>query len=208
MPQPRRPHLKSPESLEYILDRAGESRFARARPPIPMRLWREAVGPRIAERAQPISLWSGVLVLRVSTSVWAHELSLLSEEVCARLRERGVEARQLRFFVGAIAPAERPPERRIARAVPRTADIPRELAVALGRLSDAGLRSAIAQAAASNLAWQSAARPAPAVAVSEALRGARAPRSAEEESARQDRTSPASRGGGPGTRANGPDRSR
>src|SRR5580704_2250913 len=108
----------APEPLRAILARAGENRFARTREAIPAGLWRDAVGARIAERAMPISLESGVLLLRVPSSVWANELSLLSDEVCARLRERDVPARELRFRVGAVPTVERPAERRVTRAVP------------------------------------------------------------------------------------------
>ena len=122
-----RQRLVAPESMDALLERAGESRFARVRPPISAALWREAVGARIAERARPVSLWGGVLLLRVPSSVWAHELSLLTDEMCARLRERGVDAKELRFRVGALDAVERPPERRIARTVPTTFAVPPEL---------------------------------------------------------------------------------
>ena len=46
----RRKRLDAPESLEDLLDRAGEDRFAKRRPPIPMREWKVVVGPRIADR--------------------------------------------------------------------------------------------------------------------------------------------------------------
>jgi hypothetical protein len=197
-----------PEPLGAILERAGESRFARTRPPLSVSLWRDAVGARIAERAQPIAIQDGVLLLRVPTSVWAHELSLLAEEVCARLRERGVDVRDLRFRVGALPPIDRPPERRVARTVPAVRQLPNELARALGAVPDGELRECIERAAAANLAWQEVARPAPAGGVNEARRGARAPRSAEEGTAQQDRATPASRGAAPRTPGGGRGRSR
>ena len=203
-----RARLDAPEPMEAILDRAGESRFARVRSPIALNVWREAVGARIADRARPVSLWNGVLLLRVPTSVWAHELSLLTGDVCARLRERGVEARELRFRVGALEAVERPPERRVARAVPTSFAIPAELAHALDDLGDDGLRASIERAAAANLAWQSVTRPAPAQEVSEARRAARAPRGAATETVRPGRATPASRAGAPRTRGGGRDRSR
>jgi len=192
----RRRSLASPETVEDILGRAGESRFARVRPPIPPKLWRDAVGARIAERAAPLSLYGGCLVLRVASSVWAHELSLLSEEVCTRLRERGVDVRELRFRVGAMSAVERPPERRTARAVPKSREIPGELAAPLAQVDDVDLRASIERAMASNLAWQSLSNVGPRSSVTEAQRGARAPRSAEGETSPPDRTSPAS-GGAP-----------
>jgi hypothetical protein len=206
----RRSRLKlfAPESLRAILDRAGENRFARGRDAIPPALWREAVGARIAERAVPVSLEDGTLLLRVPTSVWANELSLLTDEICARLKERGVIARELRFRVGAVPPVERPPERRIARAVPVVREVPAELARVLATVSDPELRQAIESAAAANLAWQTVTRPAPQAPLTEAQRAARAPRSAATESAPPARTSPASPGAPRDRREDGRRRSR
>jgi hypothetical protein len=203
-----RQRLVAPESMDTLLERAGESRFARVRPPISAALWREAVGARIAERARPVSLWGGVLLLRVPSSVWAHELSLLTDEMCARLRERGVDARELRFRVGALDAVERPPERRIARTVPTTFTVPPELTDALDELGDSELRATIERAAAANLAWQSISGPTPPQEVSEARRAARAPRVVAAGTAPPDRAKPASRGGEPRTRGGERGRSR
>jgi hypothetical protein len=197
-----------PEPLGAILERAGESRFARTREAIPPALWRDAVGARIAERARPIELVDGVLLLRVPTSVWANELSMLAEDVCGRLRERGVEARELRFRVGALPPVDRPPQRRIARTVPVIREVPPELARVLAGVEDPVLRSAIESAAAANLAWQTVTRPAPQARLTEAQRAARAPRSSAEESARQAPASPASPAGRSGKRGDDRGRSR
>lgn len=202
--------LTAPEALHAILDRAGESRFARVRPAVAPRVWREAVGARIADRTAPISLSGGLLVLRVATSVWAHELSLLSETICARLRERDIQVRELRFFVGEVAVVERTPERRAARVVPPTSALPFSLAQALAGVPDPGLRDLIAGAAASNLAWQSSLAP-PTTAesvVTEARRGARAPRSAESKNAPRAQSSPVSDAESPRSRGDGRDRSR
>jgi hypothetical protein len=199
--------LPMPEALGHILDRAGESRFARARSPIAGNVWREAVGARIAEKAVPVSLSGGTLLLRVSTSVWAHELSLLADELCARLRDRGVEVRQLRFHVGPLPQAERPTERRASRSVPNRPELPPELHSAIGRLSDPTLRASLALAAASNLAWQEANQAEPPQPPNAGLRAVRAPRSAEAESAPQDPRTPVSGGGLPDTREDERDRS-
>src|SRR4051812_34791068 len=82
----RRKNLDAPEPMEALLDRAGEDRFAKRRPPIPMREWKLAVGPRIADRAHPITLERGILLVKVTTSVWANELQMLAPELVARLR--------------------------------------------------------------------------------------------------------------------------
>ena len=198
-----RPSLSRPSSSAQA-----RSRFARSQPPIAATVWRDAVGARVAERARPVWLEDGVLVLRVPSSVWAHELSLLAEEMCARLRARGVDVRTLRFRVGQVPPVDRPPERRIARTVPATFVVPPAVAQALAAVPDAELRASIARAAAANLAWQTIARPAPPGPVSEAQRAARAPRSVATESVRRDPASPASRASAPSTGAGPRGRSR
>ena len=208
MGRPRRKSLAAPEALEVILERSGESRFARVRPPIAARVWREAVGARIAERARPVSLRDGVLLLQVASSVWAHELSLLSDAVRQRLREHGIAVSELRFRVASLGIVDRPAERRLTRAVPRSVAVPAEIGRALGGVPDADLRASIAAAAAANLAWQAAVRPVPQGEVSEAKRGARDPRDAGGGTSPQGRATPGAPAGGPRTRAGGPGRSR
>jgi len=202
-----RKSLFAPEALDRILDRAGESRFARLKPPIAASIWRDAVGARIAEHAQPLSVTHGIVLLRTATSVWAHELSLLAEEICVRLRARGVEARQLRFHVGPIAAIERPAERRVARAVPKVFALPPDLERVVTGVDDQELAAAIARAAASNLAWQSTVQRVT-TPFSEAQRAARAPRSAERESAPPGQSPPAVRGGARRTPEDARDRRR
>src|SRR5512142_297721 len=122
--RPRRPKLRMPETLEGVIDRAGENRFAPRKPPLPLAVWAAAVGLRVAERARPVDLQNGVLLVRVATSVWATELSLLQTSILERLRAEGVDVRELRFRVGAIDPPARPPERRATRKIPPPAPLP------------------------------------------------------------------------------------
>jgi Dna[CI] antecedent, DciA len=195
----KRQTLVVPESLDAILLRAGESRFARVCLPIPSKLWQSAVGARIAEHAHPVSLDAGTLLLRVPSSVWAHELSLLADELCARLELYGIKVRALRFRVGHLPPLERPPERCTVRGVPCDRGVPPEVAPVLEGIADGSLRGAIARAASANLAWSSGqleakkGRTSP----SAVQRAARAPRCAEEETSPPDRGPPASRAGAP-----------
>lgn len=200
--------LKEPEPVDTILERAGESRFSRVKPPFELRVWRDAVGARIADRAEPLGLRDGLLLLRVASSVWAHELSLLSETLCARLRERGIEVTGLRFRVAEAPLGKKAPEPRSTKTVPAPRPLPPEVSLRLGDVPDDALRDAIARAAAANLAWQAAAKPAPPQVVSEARRGARAPRAAgpgSDPPARTPRSSPSS---APGTPAGGRGRPR
>ena len=206
----RRQALLAPEPLDAILSRAGENRFARVHSPIAARLWRDAVGARIAEHAQPVSLNAGTLVLRVPSSVWAHELSLLADVLCERLQQCGVEASTLRFRVGPLPPLERPPERCAVRAVPVRRAVPPEMSPVLERIGDDRLRGAIARAATANLAWQAVTQRGPPFTTDPNVtqRAARAPRCVEEETCPPDPTSPASRAGATRKRASEPSRSR
>ncbi len=170
--------LRRPEGIEDVLSRSGDARFARIRAPISARLWREAVGGRIASRAEPIRVEQGVLVVRVASSVWASELSLLSEAILARLRVAGLDVKRLHFRVGEIAPPDRPPERRRTTRAPAAVPLPPDLAHHLAAIEDPDLRGAIEESARMNLAWQRETEPVPASQASGAPRAARVPRGA------------------------------
>jgi predicted nucleic acid-binding Zn ribbon protein len=150
----KRPKLDHPEPIEELLDRAGESRFAPKKLAIPTRAWSQALGPRIADRTRPLSLENGVLTMRVATSAWATELAMLKPWLVERLQAAGFAVTDIRFRVGTIEAAPRPPERRTSRAVPPPAALPRELAERLKEIDDPELREAMALAARANLAWQ------------------------------------------------------
>ncbi|WP_394848872.1 DUF721 domain-containing protein [Pendulispora brunnea] len=150
----KRPKLREPEGIETVLERAGDSRFARRQAPIPLQTWTRAVGLRIADRAKPWSLERGVLTVRVPSSVWASELSMLAASVISRLRDAGVEVAELRFRVAPLEPPQRPPERRISRAVPPPLPVPRDLEASLALVEDPELREALRYSASHSLAWQ------------------------------------------------------
>ncbi len=161
----RRKQLKAPELLEEVLERAGENRFARKQLPIPLPHWRAAVGARIADRARPIALERGVLVVKVVSSVWANELSMLAPQIIKKLAEPapngkpGIEVKSLRFRVGPLDVIEGIPQRRDYRQVPPPATLAPELERSLARVEDDELRTMIERAARANLAWQSAPKP-------------------------------------------------
>lgn len=179
----RRRSLDAPEALEGVLDRAGENRFAKKKLPIPLAEWRAAVGPRIAERARPVAIERGVLVVKVATSVWANELQMLAPELILRLKQRGFAIEHLKFRVGPLDHVDRPPERRAFRKVPPPAPLEPELQREVAKIADDGLRASIEAAARANLAWQKFVDPA-----NEAQRAARGPRDAGRETAPRDRS--------------------
>src|SRR5436309_4880339 len=66
------------------------------------RAWPQMVGPDAARRAQARSFADGCLTVAVDNSPWLHELTLRSEELARRLRERFDAVRSLRFIAGTI----------------------------------------------------------------------------------------------------------
>src|SRR5580692_10528044 len=127
----RRPNLRMPESIDVTIDQATGPSAPWSRACIRERTWREAVGGRIADRARPVELNRGILRVRVATSVWASELSLLSEQILVRLRERNIPVTDLRFHVGPIERYGGPSEPKHRRAVPSSVALPRDLEAAL-----------------------------------------------------------------------------
>lgn len=194
-----------PERLEITIDGAAGACPPWAKPPIPESVWRDAVGVRIADRARAVELDRDILVVRVATNVWASELSLLSEQIAARLRERGILVKGLRFRVGPVERLGGAPDRRRARVTPRGTRLPEELEKVIAGVGDEGLRELIAKAASVNLAWQENGAPGEAT---EAPRAARAPRYAETGSDRPDRISEAESGAFPRTPGAWPGRRR
>ena len=116
------------------------------------RVWEQAVGPRIGNRTEPVKLERGVLLVRVATSAWASELSLLAEGIVAALRTRKVDVSSIRFIVGRLStdaatshkPANVPPQ--------PDAELPGAIAALVERIDSPELREALARAAAWSLA--------------------------------------------------------
>jgi len=117
--------------------------------------WSRSVPPRIVEHARPVRLTRGVLIVHVSSSVWANELHYLTDDLLARLREHAPESRieKIRFQVGPLPDLPtRPPEAPPPPAPVRLAALPEELGRALSRVEDDELRKAITEAATTSLA--------------------------------------------------------
>ncbi len=200
MARRRRKRMMAPEGIGALLARAGEDRFAPNRAPVPPHVWAAAVGGRIAERTRPVGIDRGILLVRAATSVWATELSLLSEALVARLRSAGVQLVGLRFNVGTVEPPPRDAAIRTAK-VPGPTPLDAAVAQVIGSVEDDELRQAIADAARTNLAWQAfnegdapaSARP----------RAARAPRVVEKGTSPPDRTTRGGSAAGRGSRGGG-----
>ena len=62
--------------------------------------WSEAVGPAVADHAQPVSLREGQLVVQCDSTAWATQLGLMRPQILAHLGERFPDApvERLRFL--------------------------------------------------------------------------------------------------------------
>jgi hypothetical protein len=81
--------------------------------------WHTIVGPRIAARTQPDSLSQRVLYVRVASSAWMHELTLLRPQLLATIQAAMGTPRlvdELRLHLGARATSGPDPVREAARA--------------------------------------------------------------------------------------------
>lgn len=114
---------------------------------ISLEQWQRAVGERLALKTYPERITDGVLTVRVPSSTWAQELSLLSEVVLQRLAGAGHKVGKLRFHVSTGPLRPEPPV-----TIVRRAPLPPGLVDSISRVPDPELRGAIAEAAAYSLA--------------------------------------------------------
>src|SRR5262245_29386378 len=172
---PRGGGAKMPALVGSLLAGTRATAARRANVALDWEAWREVVGDRIARRTRPGALRDGELTVYSESPVWAQELSLLSEEIVGRLRERGLSVASIRFRAGSVRRAAPVP----ARAAPAPV-LPDDVRENLEKIADPELRHTIAEAAAHSLAHRARrdAKPTPA---------ARDPRSAARESAPSDR---------------------
>jgi hypothetical protein len=117
--------------------------------------WSRSVPPRIVEHARPVRLTRGVLIVHVSSSVWANELHYLTDDLLARVRAAapGSGVQKIRFQVGPLPEIPKPRQPLPPPPQPvRLASLPEELGRALSRVHDDELRKAITEAATTSLA--------------------------------------------------------
>ena len=152
--------------------------------PIDQETWRGTVGGRIAQRTAPGRIQRRMLQVRVASAVWAQELSFLSDDIVARLRQAGFDIDSIRFSVGKLG--TRPPSQKPPRPIREPARLPDQMRERLERIDDPELRAAIAEAAGQSLALADQAP-------TSKTPGARAPRSVGSRSAPPARNAPASR---------------
>lgn len=109
--------------------------------------WQEIVGERLAQKATPERIADGTLTIRVPSSTWAQEMSLLSEMIVERLRKHRHPIRKLRFRVAPKQVHSAGPTVRVSKA-----RLPRSLAHHIASVEDEALRAVLEEAASYSLA--------------------------------------------------------
>lgn len=116
--------------------------------------WRRVVGAGVVKRAMPLRLREGVLTVRVASSAWAQQLSMLREELCQRLSQSGYKIHDIRFSVGPVIPPRRLVGSSIFVPYLKPVPLPPALERVISLVPDPALRLTLARAASANLAWQ------------------------------------------------------
>jgi predicted nucleic acid-binding Zn ribbon protein len=79
------PYRRSPRPLALALDHIRDELAPESLLADVQRAWPTAVGPTIAQEAQPTAERAGVLTVSCSASVWAQELDLMAPTILERL---------------------------------------------------------------------------------------------------------------------------
>lgn len=111
--------------------------------------WRRVVGAKIATRTRVGRLTRGTLTVYAASSAWCNELSFLSTDILARLRDAGYSVDALQIRAGKFEPLATSSS---SAAAPAHAELPPELRARLALIDDPELRAAVAEAAAASLA--------------------------------------------------------
>jgi predicted nucleic acid-binding Zn ribbon protein len=80
-------YRRAPRSMASALGRLADEVSPQTLLGDVQRAWGEAVGPLVAEQAQPVSERGGVVTVACAASVWAQELDLMAPQIIARLNE-------------------------------------------------------------------------------------------------------------------------
>lgn len=135
-----------PAALGSLLASSREAAARYAGTAIDREQWRRVVGERIAARTEPGAKRGRELIVHVASASWAQELSLLVNEIVARLKTAGIHVDTVRFRVKEIAAPTR--DAAAIKPIYRKAELPSQLNQQLERIDDPELREAIGEAAA------------------------------------------------------------
>ncbi len=142
---------RQPERVSEVLSAVAGPRIALLPPDVPA-AWAEAVGPTIANVAQPRRLDAdGTLGVVCESAVWVAELSYLSADITARLDGRcSRPVTALKFTVGTLTRRPAPPSPRRPAIVDGRCQVLAEQLTA--SIADRDVRAAATRAIAASLA--------------------------------------------------------
>jgi len=85
----KRPKMKRPVQVAALLETvfAGKPAQKRIREAKAWQFWEEAVGAHIASKATPVAFRDGTLTVRVSSSAWMQQLSLMKRDIIGQLND-------------------------------------------------------------------------------------------------------------------------
>ena len=85
----KRPRMKRPVQISALLETvfAGKPAQKRIREAKAWQFWEEAVGSHIASKAIPVAFRDGTLTVRVSSSAWMQQLSLMKRDIIGQLND-------------------------------------------------------------------------------------------------------------------------
>jgi predicted nucleic acid-binding Zn ribbon protein len=71
-------------------------------------IWKKSVGPQIADQTRPDRLQNGTLYVKVSNSVWMHQLQFIKQDIIDKLNksQKLENIDSVRFFLGEISTAQ------------------------------------------------------------------------------------------------------
>lgn len=115
--------------------------------------WDATVPQRIAQRARPVKLSHGTLVIHTVSSAWAQELTFHMHDLLKSVQKRVPKVARLRIRVGPMPPPPPPPEPMPPKTIPLPVEeLPGEVARGLAQIGDDRLRSTLTKAACTSLA--------------------------------------------------------
>jgi predicted nucleic acid-binding Zn ribbon protein len=81
--------MKRPVQISALLETvfAGKPAQKRIREAKAWQFWEEAVGSHIASKATPVAFRDGTLTVRVSSSAWMQQLSLMKRDIIGQLND-------------------------------------------------------------------------------------------------------------------------
>jgi hypothetical protein len=153
-PAPQKKAKRAPTPVGALVEPAREVFARHAGVVMDRETWRQAVGDRIAQRAEPGWINNSMLTVIVASSAWAQELSLLSSDVRKKLALHGIQIRGIRFLVKDGAGYRSAGEKQRPAGVRQA--LPPDLERKLKDVEDAELAATIAEAAEYSLGRSSA----------------------------------------------------